>query len=72
MRPSDILQHCFSETIRPIELIFHMKTPYKKLSKIYTNYIGHMAKMAGMIIYGKTPLKFFSRARRLITLGFGL
>ena len=27
----------FSETIRPIELKFHMKTPYNKLAKIDAN-----------------------------------
>ena len=26
-----------SETTRPIELKFHMKTPYDRLAKIYTN-----------------------------------
>ena len=31
----------FSETIGPIELKFHMKTPYKKLTKIQTNCLGH-------------------------------
>ena len=57
----------FSETIGPIELKFHMKTPYNKLAKIYTNSFGHMADMP---IYGKKPLKiFFSRTRRLMTLG---
>ena len=63
----------FSETIGPIELKFHMKTPYKKLPKIYTNCFGHLTKMADMLIYGKNPLKiFFSRTRRLMTLGLGM
>ena len=39
------LQHIktwfFSETTRPIELDFHMKTPYDRLAKIYTNCSGH-------------------------------
>ena len=43
-----------SETTRPIELKFHMKTPYDRLAKIYTNYTGHMTKMATTPIYGKT------------------
>ena len=34
-----------------------MKTPYNKLAKIYTNWFGHMTKMADMLIYGKNPLK---------------
>ena len=63
----------FSETIGPIELKFHMKTPYNKLAKIYANCIGHMAKMADMSIYGKNPLKIFLfRTRRLMTLGLGM
>ena len=42
----------FSETIRPIELKFHMKTPY---NMIYANCFGHMTKMADVPIYGKNP-----------------
>ena len=50
-----------------------MKTPYNKLAKIYANWFGHMTKMADMLIYGKNPLKiFFSRTRRLMTLGLGM
>ena len=62
----------FSETIGPIELKFDMKTPYNKFAKIYTNCIGHLTKMADMSIYGKNPLKIFSRTRRLMTLGLGM
>ena len=63
----------FSKTIGPIELKFHIKTPYNKLAKIYANWFGHMTKMANMPIYGKNPLKtFFSRTRRVMTLGLGL
>ena len=43
----------FSLTIGPIELKFHVKTPYDKLAKIYTKYVGHMTKMAAAPIYGK-------------------
>ena len=50
-----------------------MKTSYNKLAKIYSNCFGHMTKMADMPIYGKNPLKiFFSRTRRLMTLGLGM
>ena len=45
-----------SETTRPIELKFHMKTPYDRLGKIYSNGTGHMTKMATTPIYGKNPL----------------
>ena len=43
-----------SETTRPIELKFHMKTPFDWLAKIYTSCTGHMTKMATTPIYGKT------------------
>ena len=43
------------------------------IAKIYANYFGHMTKMAATLIYGKNPLKiFFSRTRRLMTLGLGM
>ena len=44
----------FSETTWPIELKFHVKTPYDKLAKICTKYFGHMTKMAATPIYVKT------------------
>ena len=47
----------FSETSRPIELNFHLKTPYDKLAKFCTNSFDHMTKMADMPLYGKTFLK---------------
>ena len=41
--------------------------------KVCSNGPGHMTKMAAMPIYGKNPLKiFFSRTRRLMTLGLGM
>ena len=63
----------FSQTIGPIELEFHVKTPYDKLAKICTKYFGHMTKMAATPIYGKNPQKiFFSRSSRPVTLGLGM
>ena len=29
----------------PIELKFHVKTPYDKFASIYAKYFGHMTKM---------------------------
>ena len=50
-----------------------MKTPYDSLAKIYTNYTGHMTKIATMPIYGKNPLNiFFSGTERPMTLGLGM
>ena len=34
----------FSESTRPMELKFHMKTPYDRLAKNYTNRSGHMTR----------------------------
>ena len=71
--PSIYLNIVFSETIGPIELTFHQKTPYNKLTKIYANCFGHITKMADMPIYGKNPLEiFFSRTRMLMTFGLGM
>ena len=36
----------------PIELKFHVKTPYDKSAKLFTKYVGHMTKMATTPIYG--------------------
>ena len=54
--PSTDLNIVYSETTRPIELKFRMKTLYDRLVKIYTNCSGHMTKMATTPIYGKNPL----------------
>ena len=48
----------FSQTIGPIELKFHVKTPYDKSAKIFTKYFGYMTKMAATPIYGKNLLVF--------------
>ena len=61
-----------SETTRPIELKFHIKTPYDWLAKIYTNCTGHMTKMATMPIYGKNPLNIISGTKRPMPLGLGI
>ena len=39
----------FLETTRPIELKFHMMTPYDWLAKIYTNVSGHMTPCPYMV-----------------------
>ena len=62
-----------SETTRPFELKFHMKTPNDKLAKIYKNCTGQMTKMATTPIYGKNPLNvFFSGTKRPMALGLGM
>ena len=71
--PSIYYNIVFSQTIGPIELKFHVKTPYDKLAKIYTKYFGHMTKMVAMPIFGKKLLKIsFSRTRRPVTMRLGM
>ena len=55
--PSLYLNIVFSEFTWPIELEFHMKTPYAMLAKIYTKCCGHLTKMAATTICGKKNLK---------------
>ena len=57
-----------SETTGPIELKFHMDGG----TKVCSNGPGHMTKMAATPIYGKNPLKIFSRTRRPMTFGLGM
>ena len=54
--PSSYLNIVFSEAYRPMEIKFHMTTPYDWLAKICTNCYGHMTKMATKPIYGKNYL----------------
>ena len=68
--PSTDLNIVFSETTRPIELKFYMKTPYDRLVKIYTNSFDRMIKMAPMPLYSKTPFNiFFSGTKRPMVMG---
>ena len=60
-----------SETTRPFELKFHMKTLYDRLAKICTNCSGHMTQDGHHThIYGKNPLNvFFSGTQKANGLG---
>ena len=50
-----------------------MKTPYDRLAKIYTNFTGHLTKMATTPIYGENPLNiFFSGTKGPMALGLGM
>ena len=42
--PSIYKNIVFSQTIGPIELKFHVKTPYDKSAKHFTKCVGHMTK----------------------------
>ena len=37
-------------------LLCKSPAPYDKLAKFFTNYYGHMTKIANIPIYGKNPL----------------
>ena len=69
IRPSTISNIFSSETTVPIKLKFHIETPLDAGMKVCSNGPGHMNKMVAMNIYGKNPLKGFSKTRRPITLG---
>ena len=49
----------FSETAGPIEAKFHVEPPWDGGTKIYSRGLGHMTKMAAMLIYSKNPSKIF-------------
>ena len=67
--PSTYLNVVFSETTRPMEIKFHMTTPYDWITKICTNCYGHMTKMATKPMYGKNYLNtFFSGTKTPIAL----
>ena len=71
--PSTHINIVSSENIGPFELKFHIKTPYDRLAKIYTNCTGHMTKMATTPIYGKNPLDMiFSGTKRPMALGLSM
>ena len=46
-----------SETTGPIEAKFHVEPPWDGGTKVYSNGLGHMIKMAAMPIYGKNLKK---------------
>ena len=57
------------ETVRLIEVKFHVAPKWDGGTKIYSNGPGHMTKMAAMPIYGKKHEKFFfSGTKRLMSL----
>ena len=52
--------------MRPIELKFHMTTPYDWLAKIRTNCSGHMTKMATTFKYCKNSLNIFYSGTKML------
>ena len=71
--PSTHLNIISSETIRPFELKFRIKTSYGRLAKTYTNCTGHMTKMATTPIYVINLLNIlFSGTKTPMALGLGM
>ena len=62
-----------SKTAKPVEAKLYVEPPWDRETKACSNSLGHMTKMAAMLIYGKKPLKlFFSETKRLMTLKLGM
>ena len=62
VRPSATISKIFfSETAWPIKAKFYRKHLWEGGIKVFIINPGHMIKMATMHIYGKNPLKFFTR-----------
>ena len=53
----------FSKTACSIKAKFFLEPSWRGGTKVCSRYLGHMTKMAAMLIYGKNPSKiFFSRS----------
>ena len=55
VRPSTISNNFFSETAWPIKAKFYVEPPWVGGTKVCSQYLGHIIKMAAMPIYGKNP-----------------
>ena len=51
---------CSSETSGPIEVKFHVEPPWEGGTKVCSNVLGQLTKMAAMPIYGKNLKKYSS------------
>ena len=75
-RPSGVcsstFRNTFSKTTGPIKLKLHKETLSDAGTKVCSNGPGHLTQMAATPIYGKNPLKIFSRTRKPMTLGLGM
>ena len=59
VRPFTFSNVFSSETPWPIKAKFYVEPPWEGGTKININGLGHMTKMAAMLIYGKKPFKNF-------------
>ena len=58
--------------MEPIKAKFHVEPPLDEGTKVCSNCQGLVTKMAAMPIYGKNPLKRFSKTNMLMTLELGI
>ena len=59
--------------VGPVEAKFHIDPQWIWEREVYLPHLGHMNKMAAMLIYGKNLLKiFFFRTKGPLALGLGL
>ena len=62
----------FLETARSIDVKFHVKPPWDRGTKIYSNGLGHLTIIASNPIYGANLKKiFFSGTKKLMNLKVG-
>ena len=61
-----------SEFAGPVKAKFHRELIVMGGTKIYSNDLGHMTKMAAMPIYDKNPSKIFSETSWLMTFDLGI
>ena len=47
----------FSSETWPVKVRFHMEPPWVWGTKVFLSHLGHMIKMAALLIYGKNTLK---------------
>ena len=68
VHPSSTISNIFfSETACPIKAKFYVEPPWVEGTKVCSQHLGHMTKMAATPINGKNPSKiFFSRTGRPI------
>ena len=62
----------FYEITRQIELNLHLGNLYDGGTKVCSNGPGHLTRIAVKPIYGKNPLKIFSRTRRPMSFGLDM
>ena len=76
-RPSGVVVHSrqcsniFSQTAGPIKAKLYVEPPWEGGTKICSQYLGYMTKMAATPIYGKNPSKIFSGTGRPISTKLG-